>query len=235
MPFYKNYKKKPCKKNYKRNYKKKCKKPPTSTVARQKVTFSSGKHILAEKFIGKLPYSDTVVLAAGTSDIPNYHVFRWTSINDPDYTGVGHQARFNDELSPFYAHYRVIGAKAKITFSLINPAGGAMIVGLRNSAGTANQPGNQVELIERPDVNHIIINAERPSATLTKYYSAKKVFGAGKIADLTSVFNSNPSEEYYLNLHSCNMWPAGAPQQVSATVQLTYIVLCTERKQQLAS
>jgi hypothetical protein len=42
--------------------------------------------------------------------------FRLNSLNDPDYTGGGHQPRFFDQLAALYQYYTVVGVTFKVTF-----------------------------------------------------------------------------------------------------------------------
>lgn len=204
-------------------------------TAPKKVTYGSGKHFLAPKYVGKLPYADTESLSLGLADIPTTRRFRLTSIFDPDFNVGGHQPRYHDQLAEFYSQYRVLGAKMRVVYNLSNPGGTGMTVGIRTSAGTGNDPTSHVEMLERPDVKHMILNGERPSGELTCYYSAKKTFQLGDMTPLTAQFGFSPQEEFYGNIHTINTFPGSAPQQVNVQVFIDYIVLCSERKQITAS
>lgn len=207
----------------------------TASTAKALVTYGSGLHLFSKKFVGKLPYADSINLPVGVSDIPYTYRYRLTSIYDPDFQVGGHQPRYHDQLEQFYSQYRVIGAKMRVVFSLANPTGVGMTVGLRTSSGTGNDPTNHVEMLERPDVKHVILNSQRPTASRTIFYSAKKVYGKGDMDALTAQFGFNPQEEYYGNIHTVNTFPGGTPQQINVQVHVTYIVLLTERKQITAS
>lgn len=222
------YKRKNTRKRYAR-------KNPTGTLAPARITYGSGKHFLSPKYMGTFPYADTESLALGVADIPTTRRFRLTSLHDPDFNVGGHQPRYHDEIAAFYSQYRVLGAKMKVVFSLSNPTGAGMTVAVRTSAGTGNDPTSHVELLERPDVKHVIMNSEKPSASLTCYYSAKKTFQTGDLSALTAQFGFSPSEEFYGNIHTINTFPGSAPQQVNVQVYIDYIALCSERKQVTAS
>lgn len=70
--------------------------------------------ILQEKVRTWLTYCDTKSLAPGTGSAS--HVYNLANINDPDYTGVGHQPAFHDQWATYYQKYRVIAAKYTIRF-----------------------------------------------------------------------------------------------------------------------
>lgn len=55
---------------------------------------------------------------ASNGDTINVHVFSANNLNDPDYTGVGHQPMYHDNFSALYSRYKV--TMCKITVTLIN-------------------------------------------------------------------------------------------------------------------
>lgn len=236
MPFKKTSRRTPPTK--KRTYRRK-KKSANYSTRKALVQFSSGTQLFAPKYIAKLPYAQAVSLGSGQDpDIANFYVFRAASINDPNLTGAGHQPRGHDELALFYAHYRVLGAKITITGTLKTPsAANNMLIFLNR---TAAQPASASEftieeILENPTIKRAVLTAEKPTAKLTEYYSARKVFGSGKLADLTTTFNSNPAEEQYFNFGHNNYAYGSAQSAVDFMVQVEYIVLCTERKKTSSS
>ena len=206
----------------------------TASTRKAAVTYSSGLHFLSPKYLGKLPYADTKTIAAGVSGAATTYRYRLTSIQDPDYTGIGHQPRYHDQLEIFYGQYRVVGAKMTCKFSLVDPSH-KMTCGLRTSVGPANDPTSHIEMLERPDVKHLVLDSTRTHGSLTCFYSAKKTYGKGSLASLTASFGSSPTEEFYGNFHTINTIPGTAAHDVNVQVHITFIVLCTERKQISAS
>jgi len=49
-------------------------------------------------------------------------VFRWNSVYDPDFTGVGTSVRGYTQMAALYGRYRVLGAKATVGFVNISNA-----------------------------------------------------------------------------------------------------------------
>ena len=67
----------------------------------------------------KLKYCEvfyTTVIAGGVSD----QIFRANSLFDPDRSGVGHQPRGFDQLTPMYNRYRVDSLKWNVKFAAAN-------------------------------------------------------------------------------------------------------------------
>ncbi len=58
----------------------------------------------------KLMYHDTYQLAT-SSGIAGIQLFRANSLFDPDFTNVGHQPMFRDQIAAMYQNYRVLKAK----------------------------------------------------------------------------------------------------------------------------
>lgn len=61
-------------------------------------------------------YVDTfTTTAAAGAGLPMFYQFRANSTYDPDYTGVGHQPLYRDEMYTQYTNYTVLSATIKIT------------------------------------------------------------------------------------------------------------------------
>lgn len=59
-------------------------------------------------------YADTISLPAAAAGVGSFYQFRANSTFDPDFTGVGHQPMFRDEMAAQYKYYTVMSAKIKI-------------------------------------------------------------------------------------------------------------------------
>jgi len=61
-------------------------------------------------------YSDRIVLPAGPqAGTGTYYQWRANSVYDPDYSGVGHQPMFHDEMAAQYKHYTVLSSRIFIS------------------------------------------------------------------------------------------------------------------------
>lgn len=63
-------------------------------------------------------YCDVVTMSAGVgAGAPQTYQFRANSMFDPDYTGVGHQPMFRDEMAAQYKSYTVLKSYIRISFA----------------------------------------------------------------------------------------------------------------------
>lgn len=77
--------------------------------------------LVASKVITPLVYCDTKTLAPGATAAR--HKFKINGINDPDYSGVGHQPMFHDNWATLYSKWRVVGFKYHVKFYPTRAAG----------------------------------------------------------------------------------------------------------------
>jgi len=62
-------------------------------------------------------YVDAVTVpAGGAAGVPTIYQFRANSMYDPDFTGVGHQPMFRDEMAAQYKYYTVINSAVRVSF-----------------------------------------------------------------------------------------------------------------------
>lgn len=73
------------------------------------------KDVVPNRYFTKLKYYSGP-LGTTTTTSPGAHVFRLNSIQDPDFTGAGHQPMGHDQLVNLYSRYRVLGVKVRATF-----------------------------------------------------------------------------------------------------------------------
>lgn len=64
-------------------------------------------------------YTEIITLPAATATLPSKYVFWAHNLQDPNYTGVGHQPMFYDEMSAQYNKYCVVKSSIRI---IIPPA-----------------------------------------------------------------------------------------------------------------
>lgn len=71
--------------------------------------------IIPSMFRGKMAY-DTVIAMSPAAGVASANVFRWNSVYDPDFTGVGSSVAAYSQMSALYNRYRVMGAKMTVSF-----------------------------------------------------------------------------------------------------------------------
>ncbi len=107
-------------------------------------------------------YYDTYQLA--TSSLAGaFQTFRANSIFDPDFTNVGHQPMFRDQVAALYQSYRVLKTAFHWSASTSNTNNGLISVLDYN----ASPPTNLTEIVEF---------ARRPPRTVTQYEKAEGTF-----------------------------------------------------------
>lgn len=71
-----------------------------------------------EEMVTTLRYCDNITLSTTLTPVGN--LFRMNSLYDPDYTGVGHQPMYFDQLTAVYSRFSVLNSKIKVTFTAIS-------------------------------------------------------------------------------------------------------------------
>lgn len=177
-------------------------------------------------------YCDSISVAAGTSDVFTKYIFRASSINDPDYTGTGHQPHGHDTWEQLYNHYRVLGAKITVVATKDESVTGEMTVFLRGADKDyfLGGPTTASEMMEQPGCQYRRLTTAHPTAKMSHKYSAKSVFRNTKNAELTALFNANPDENWFFPIYLLNTFAGDTPTKVNLQVQIDYICQLTEPK-----
>ncbi len=180
-----------------------------------------------DQLIGKLRYHDAEPLTISGGAIQKY-VYRWNSMFDPDFTGVGHQPLFRDTFAAIYDHYAVISAVAKVKF--INTAAVPFYVGAVIEDDSTSSTLLDT-LCEQTHGWHTLlppVTGSLSSVTVTIPWSCKKILNIDPYTDelyKTSV-GSNPTEESYLSVWALSN--DGSATTVYFDVEFVYTVLWTE-------
>lgn len=188
--------------------------------------------------IVKLRYVDTFTLASAVAGVAHAKVFRANSIQDPDYSGIGHQPLGHDEWVPFYNHYNVIGSKITARFISEAESGSAAAahcgIMLKDNVTLVTDP---LSLLEQANSRYNIVtsaNAQQASKNIVKTFSCKKFFGIKDVGDNRTVvgasFGSIPVEEAYFHVFVSPIQTGTSVANQSVIVTIDYIVQLTERK-----
>lgn len=183
-----------------------------------------------KRFLTKLRYCTTVDIDPPLGSSAS-HLFRAGSPFDPDFTGVGSQPRYFDQIMPLYDHFTVIGSK--ITVKVANPHTTPYIVGVQlNGNGTAVVKVN--DLIEQRNSTYKWIGhayAKSAINTITKSYSPKKFLGiSNPLANdqLRGSISANPAEDAYFAVTVGSHDPAVNGLALPLVIIIDYIVVFTE-------
>lgn len=217
---------------YKRNYKKKkpYRKKRYKKRTNYKVSTINKTNPFPKQFMTKLRYETSVDIDPPLGSSAS-HLFRANSVFDPDFTGVGNQPRYFDQIMPLYDHFTVIGAK--ITVKVANPHTVPYVVGVQLN-GNGLGPGNLNDLIEQRNSTYKWIGhayANSAINQITKTFSVKKFLGVSKPlseSDLRGTISANPTEQAYFAVTAGSHDPAVNAPAIPLRVIIDYIVVFTE-------
>ena len=214
---------------YKRKYKKR-----RSYRRNKPVALTTTNNIFPNSVIVRHRYVTTISLDAGLTSAAA-HLFRANSVNDPDYTGVGHQALGYDEMTPLYTHSTVLGSK--ITCNYVSNGTDNMMVGCYLNNDTS--PVTTYDTIaEQGKGVYKLMTPAAGSSKIVQKFSAKKFFGVKDVSDnekLSAGVGSNPAEEAFYIVWAQSHSSSYNPASFFATVTIEYLVLWTERQSLLQS
>jgi len=195
-----------------------------------------------DRMVTKLRYVDNFLLT-GAAGVPGANVFRFNSCFDPDLTGVGHQPMYFDQFAGAvgtgpYSRYRVIGAKATVSFMHASaPAStatnyGPIVVGLQTGATSGLYGTNVSSLCEASNCvwTHLGDKAGGNNIkTLTATYSPRRDLGVSTDDDtISAAYNGNPSQVFHVIPWKIDTVGAVA---VSALVEIIYTVEFFDRNE----
>lgn len=215
----------------------------TKSSARRKLTYGAGSKKLQVyrpvrafnqvgfpktlKFIHK--YCDNVAVS-GSAGIPFKYQFSCNGLYDPNITGTGHQPMYFDQVTPIYNQYRVIGAKARGSFSTGSGTTVPYIFGCYIDDDTTAFVV-QTEILEQKSCSWTSISPATPyMGNITKTWSAKSNFGPSNVdQNMQGGASSNPTEQQYFTFF-------GYAQDITSavagwlTVEIEYIAIWNELK-----
>lgn len=189
----------------------------------------------------RFKYVQQVSLDGGLGLIAS-HAFRANSINDPDYSGAGHQPYGHDQMANFYHHYCVLKSRMRIT--PVTPSAAAVTpsyVGIFSSATptdilTYSTVEGLLETAGRG--KYLIIGGEgaasRPNkdTSLTASCDMSKLFGVKDVNGddvYKALFGANPNEEWFMTIFAAAI-SGGDPGGITVLVELEYDCILSEFK-----
>lgn len=140
------------------------------------------------KITARLRYSTTIRLDPGTG-VPAPYLFRANSINDPDFTGIGHQPYGHDTYQSIYNHYNV--RSATITMTPTKPRNGIFGVALTDDSSVQSDFDT---IRETKGVKYTVCSDNSEPATVTQYYNCNQNFDIPYQKATSANFGASPSE-----------------------------------------
>lgn len=182
----------------------------------------------SQKLQVKLKYGDSVNMGTIVSGGSYYHLFRTNSIFDPDFTGIGHQPRYHDQLEALYAFYYVTKTDIKVTFhgSTDSFSNIAFVIPDASSASVAI-PTSVADLIEFPGAKYKHMAAEAAGPNPVMITMSKRAKDLQEETRTSRVaFGTSPADAAYFVV---GMFNAGAASTGgSFVIELVYHVVCSE-------
>lgn len=161
-----------------------------------------------DRIFTKLRYAEFFDLApqqAGTPGMVSYS-FR-SSLFDPNYTGLGHQPLWHDQLQAMYGRYRVIGMKYRFVLCNTN-TNQLCTMAVEKADGPPQNPAvGYTTILERRGVRPVNINPSQSNPTIVQgYMHVGKPYGLTKTdfmadEDFEANFGANPAKMSYINLY----------------------------------
>lgn len=174
-------------------------------------------------------YCDTVQLAATTSGAIQRYQFRANSLYDPDYTGVGHQPMFRDEMVAQYQFYTVLSSTITWAFAPGNGTEGKFIAYVDDDDAV----GSKISMEETHAVTGPIkLDKRNGPLKLKNWYDAakwNKTNRAGLMADDTykvaSGSNPNTAATKFFTLLRTTMGATDGFDAINCFVTVYYTVM----------
>lgn len=192
-----------------------------------------------DRLLTKLRYADSISLTASTAT----QSFRLSSIFDPDYTGVGHQPMFHDQLQLIYGRYRVRGAKITCRVvmrsppSLVTAEYGPTLFALIGTDSPSLAYATASEIMEQNNGQFKILGDKSGGTNevvLTNTFSPARDLGLGKDdVDTSAAFGANPAQNYYAHLRKIDQ--GGNASNTTLYVEIEFFVECFQRLEQVGS
>lgn len=189
-----------------------------------------------DRVIVKLPYYEDFSLINAAGSNANYF-WNINSIWDPNRSGVGHNPSGYANWSMIYNRYRVIGVKARVTYTA-TPENTVPAVPFIY-AGNETSQGGGAEHLEQPHTKQRVLVASggRNTVILTKYFNIPRLAGVSTAAYKGSdryqaQMGSSPTEVITMTagIHSMS----GFVQPLyNCAIHLTYLVELFDRKNAL--
>lgn len=179
-------------------------------------------------------YCDVVTLPGATAaGFPSVFVFRANSTYDPDYTGVGHQPLYRDEMAAVYSYYTVMKSFIKVTFpneEQTKCLHGVFVDDTANAIGGTNLP----EIIEKHKyASTTKLDKRNNSLVVRGYFDAarwEKTTPSGFLADNDNKISStnNPGKGRYFHVWRSPLDIGTQLGTMLVTVEIVYHVMWRE-------
>lgn len=182
---------------------------------------------IAERYFCKMNYSDNITISCTSPGVLFGYQFQ-TSLWDPDWSGVGHQPLYRDQLAVLYNRYRVFGIKYEICWRNTNVS--QLTWGYVKHTDTTTVDTNPNTLAERKEGRMVYLDSLYSRSNVMRgYLATNKPFGLSKREfyddeDFIANVLSDPAKKAYLQLYAMTLNTTAIVQvQVNLTLYTEWI------------
>lgn len=220
---------------YKRKYTKKRK---TKRRPKRRSVMTMTSEVVPKSKVVRMRYGMFGTINAGAGTAAQW-LFSCNSINDPDYSGTGHQPYGHDTWQTLYNTYTVLGSKINVHFLPTDATAkiGQVVASITVEDDTAISGNQSLAILERPGGTYGIMGNSNASSglRLRKNFSTKGIFGLAdvkdNITDVGAAFGSDPAKQAFFHCSVGSIDGSSDPAAIAITVVQDFIVLLTDRKE----
>lgn len=171
-----------------------------------------------------LRYSCPINLSA-TAGLNDAHLFRANGIQDPDFTGVGHQPYGHDTYLSIYNHYNVV--RSTIT---MQPTGTSECIFGISLCDDSTVQGDYDTVKETKGTVFAVHGAGNPTPKLTKTFDVNQNFDLPYQKATSANFGANPSESMIFHCWAQAKNGSATMSSAAFVITISYIVDMWELK-----
>lgn len=203
----------------------KAKKPKAKRTRNMWVARTFLANPIPTKTITKLTYPFFGLLSYTTT--PGVQAFRLNSIFDPDFTAIGSQPPYRDQLAAWYYNYRVTGCKVDAEFTY---GTGTTSVVVMNSDQNGAAPSDMQGEMAQVGAQYRLVAPYSPQSKFKQYFAIADVFSVEKSDILTdpayaALMSTNPANTAFLQFSAVQV-SGTAATTLAYSGKLTFYVEC---------
>lgn len=184
-----------------------------------------------------LVYADSIVLTPSAGTPTPLYAYRLNSVYDPDFTGIGGQPYWYDQLTAVYSRYIVVGAKMSVTFAYDNETSagvGPTIVGVQGAEASALSSTSAAVLRMTGNVTSDVLTTQSEPKTVVATYSPNQAYGGLLLDSVEAAYNANPARSWNAIIFAS---PQGTDvtRPINAIVTIEYRVKFSQQTQNAGS
>lgn len=180
----------------------------------------------------RMRYTEQITLDPGVGGTIATYVFRANSLFDPNYTASGHQPMTFDQVSAFYNHYVVTGARITVKSYDHQQQSANMLGIMLNDDLTV--PTSTAEVIEQRKCRYKIMAPQNKVTSVSQNYSAKRFFNVSDVKDnvtrIGAPVTTDPTDQAFFTVFALPLVSGQDTEPINCIVTIDYIAQFSEPK-----